>query len=308
MDLLNKLKTNGYVIFRNNLSNEELNQGLSCIHNDKINYTQMKNFIDTIYWTKINKALGWNALYLKFRFSNFENLKDASLFHGDVYNHTKSKIMPIYTGLCYFDDSLLEIIPGSHLNNNISSSELFSRKKIIKVKKGDMLIFHANMYHRGIAFPENKKQKNRRLLQIFEIWPNKELYDETKDKFLTVLTNKTDIIKQFYNIGPFAKRINVSENIVYWHYLLVRNNMQYKIIFSDICNETKNNKYVGYEPGARDIIKQNELQPWNINIIVREHNTIIPNTTIQTIVICLIFIMFIKLSIKFYQHLNLQLK
>ena len=298
MSFLDKLGRDGYVIFRNNLTNNELNEGLKSIHNQKIDYTQMKKFIDTIYWPKVNKALGWNSIYLKFRFSNFENLKDASLFHGDVYNHTESKTMPIYTGLCYFDDSLLEIIPGSHIKNNLSSCDLFNNKKIINIKKGDMLIFHANMYHRGIAFDPKHKQKNRRLLQIFEIWPNKEQYNEMKNNFLTVLTNKTDLIKKFYNIGPFAKKFNVNEYIVYLHYLLVRNDMQYKIIFSDISNETKNGKYVGYEPGIRDIIRPNQLQPWNVNIIVNKHNTIIPNTTTQTIVICILFIILIHLLIK----------
>jgi hypothetical protein len=135
MDLLKKLKTDGYVIFRNNLTENELGEGLKSIHEQMIDYTQMKKFIDTIYWPKVNKALGWNSIYLKFRYSNFENLKDASLFHADVYNHSESKIMPIYTGLCYFDDSLLEIIPGSHIKNNLSSSELFNNKKIIHIKK-----------------------------------------------------------------------------------------------------------------------------------------------------------------------------
>ena len=133
-----------------------------------------------------------------------------------------------------------------------------------------MLLYNSSFGH--ISKICNKRRFTC-LLQIFEIWPNEELYNKTKDKFLTVLTNKTDLIKKFYNIGPFGHIFNVNEYIVYLHYLLVRNNMQYKIIFSDISDETKNGKYVGYEPGIRDILKQNELQPWNVNIIVNKHNT-----------------------------------
>jgi hypothetical protein len=296
--LLSKLKNNGYVVLKNKLTEEDLNYGLNSVNDDKINYSHLKSFIDTKYFPVINSSLGWKSKYLKFRFSNFDNLKDASLFHGDVYNHTNNNIMPIYTGLCYFDDSLLEIIPKSHIKKNLSSNCLYEKKKILKVSRGDILIFHANMFHRGIAclpttnpsMSTKTKQTNRRLLQIFEIFPNQLVFDKLKPNFLTVLTNKTDLIKKFYNFSSFESK-NVSDYIVYLHYLLVIYDMQYKIILSDISNAEKKNKYVGYEPGPREKLKLNELQNWNINIIVEKHNTIVPNTNCQLIFLCLLIIL-----------------
>jgi len=65
--------------------------------------------------------------YIKFRFSNNNNSIDASVFHRDDYNYTDSSMIPIYTALCYFDKAELEIIPGSHIKNNLSLTDLYKR-------------------------------------------------------------------------------------------------------------------------------------------------------------------------------------
>ena len=194
-DFVTKLKTDGYIIISNKLTPNELSQGLVSIYEKGIDYTQMKKFIDYIYLPKVNDILGWNSIYLKFRFSDFENLKDASLFHNDLYNHSNNNIMPVYTGLCYFDDSSLEIIPQSHIKSDLTLNEMYNKKKVINVYKGDILIFHANLFHRGIAKTKSQHntKTNRRILQIFEIFPNEITYNKLNDKIVAVLTTKNNL-------------------------------------------------------------------------------------------------------------------
>ena len=83
----------------------------------------MKSFIDKIILKKIQQNCEYlpDPKYVKYRFSNNNNSTDASTFHGDVYNHTKSELLPIYTCLCYFDEAEMELIPASHLKNEDST-------------------------------------------------------------------------------------------------------------------------------------------------------------------------------------------
>ena len=99
--------------------------------------------------------------FSKYRFSNNNNSSDASTFHRDLYNHTENDIVPIFTVLVYFDDTQMELIPGSHIKNNKYS---FDDLKIIDIKAGNTLIIFANLLHRGKNFTNSG---NRRILQIF---------------------------------------------------------------------------------------------------------------------------------------------
>ena len=293
-----ELTKNGYIIIKNPLSTYQINNALSCIvdngnNKTKIDYNKLNLFIDNDFIPRINETLGWSSIYLKYRFSNSQNSKDAATFHGDVYNFADDNIMPIYTGLIYFDDAFMEIVPGSHNKNTLSTNELYEKRIKIKMNPGDVLVFHANIHHRGVFY--ESKSKNRRLLQVFEIFPNKKIYDVYYPNFLSVLTGQTFI---FNNISFLSETISKNKNLdeltTYLHYWLINNELQYKLIMSDITEYQKKGKYVGYVPGLIDTVKEGILQDWNINITHIEHNTIIPNTTIQKITIIIILMVLIS--------------
>lgn len=304
--MINELNKNGYVILKNALTKTHLNEleksiikqssndDVDDMTNTLINYTQLKYFIDNIYIRIVNETFNWDASYIKFRFSNNHNSnsKDASVFHSDVYNFNDNiDVMPIYTGLCYLDDSMLELIPGSHCDKS-GVRTVYNNKKQLTIRVGDILIFHSNLYHRGIFY---KKSLNRRILQIFEIFPNKKIYDLHKPKLLTVLTNINDsssLLMKFSNNKTIINTIN------YFLFFLVYHDLQYRIIFSDISHTKKIGNYVGYEPGARTIIYENKLQDWNLNVIVDEHRTIESkfNTKSFIYIIVMVIIFVISLS------------
>jgi hypothetical protein len=245
--MINELNKNGYIILKNILTKTHLNEleksiikqssndDVDDMTNTLINYTQLKYFIDDIFIQILNEKLNWDASYIKFRFSNNHNSnsKDASVFHGDVYNFNDDiDTMPIYTGLCYLDDSMLELIPESHCNKP-GVNTLYNNKKKLKINVGDILIFHSNLYHRGLFY---EKSLNRRILQIFEIFPNKEIYDLHKPKLLTVLTNINDSSSLLMKVSTNKTMINI---INYFLFFLVYYDLQYRIILSDISNSTK---------------------------------------------------------------------
>jgi|SaaInlStandDraft_6_1057023.scaffolds.fasta_scaffold32392_3 hypothetical protein len=281
------LSDNGYLILRNGISKNNLLQGLSCIKKTGIDYSIMKSFIDDICLPTLSQSVGFNSPhYMKFRFSNSENLKDAALFHGDMYNFTSDKIMKIYTGLCYFDKAILQIIPGSHLNGNINYNE----KIDILLNPGDILLMHANIYHRGIG---NSDNVSRRLLQIFEIILDPKLYTTYKTKMKTVITANNTIMQlsNKFNIG--RKISNTSDLMEKYHYFLLQKHWNYKVILLDINDYEKNDSFVGYEPGDRAQIT-NGIQKWNVNMIVENHNVIYSSNSLQIIcIVTLIIILYI---------------
>ncbi len=264
------MEQDGYIVLSNVLSKEDIQYGISCIQQDnRVDYTSTKKFIDEILLKTVQQKCRkiTDPKYVKYRFSNNNNSTDASTFHGDIYNHTKSEILPIYTVLCYFDDTQLELIPGSHkYNNNDWSIRTYNKKKIVQINRGDILIFHANLHHRGIHF---NKQPNRRLLQVFEVFPDQKTYDEHASKLVIVQTSNHSLIKNVVNPVMYeaAKFPVLTDILNFFHYFLVYNHLQYKISMMDINPFMKKDKYITYEPGRRVFMEDTVYEELNVNVM-----------------------------------------
>ena len=279
------IESNGYILLSNVLTEDQLQYALSCmIKDNEIDYSIMKQFIDDAFFPTIKNHFRVikDPTYVKFRFSNNNNSTDASTFHGDVYNHKNTELLPIYTCICYFDDAELEIIPGSHkYNNNGWSLESYNNKKNIIVNRGDILIFHANLHHRGINF---NKEKNRRLLQVFEVFPDKETYHEYSSDLVIIQSSNNVFMKNIispllYELSKYPMIIDI---ITFVHYILMYNDAHYKIGMMDIEPWNKTDKYITYEPGRRvlmkDIIDNDEKEELNVNIICDPYIKVIPHS------------------------------
>ena len=305
---MNDLKVKGYTLLRNVLTYDDVNHALSSIKNDnKIDYSIMKQFIDTVFFPTIQNNLTTinDPHYVKFRFSNNNNSTDASTFHSDVYNHTNSKFLPIYTCLCYFDNAQMEVVPGSHIDQKLSSVSSFSRKKLLNMKQGDILVFHANLHHRGVNY---NKTENRRLLQVFEVFPDKKTYNDFSSKLVIVQSYKSSIIKNFinpllYSVSQIPFMINI---ITFFHYILMYNDLQYKIGLMDISPWEKKDKFVTYEPGKRVLnsvlIKENGTEDINVNVLCDEKIKTVPVSNFYLYLA--VFLLLIAILSKYAIQLN----
>lgn len=278
---MNSIHDNGYLILKNVLQPEQLQNGLNSDNNGIINYKIMRNFIDNDFMPTIvaNTDFMKNPKYIKFRYSNNNNSTDASTFHSDIYDYTNNEVMPIYTCLCYFDKTQMEVIPGSHkrqFHTDNSCISSYNKKRLLTIEPGDIVVFHANMYHRGTNF---NKQGNRRLLQVFEVFPDDKTFSSNYDKFLTVITANTSTLEAINNLSYLTAKIPfLIDNICFPHYVLVYNNLQYKIAFIDLPPWDKKNKLITYEPGKRMIYEEiTGNDTININIICENSNTTGPS-------------------------------
>ena len=292
------LHLDGYIHIKNGINQTNMNVCLSCVkENDQVNYQELKLFIDKNYFPILQQHLPFfeNPVYTKFRFSNKSNSKDASTFHGDIYNHTNSHIMPIYTCLCYFDSAYMEVIPGSH--NKLNSSSFFeniNNRKRLKMSSGDMLIFHANLHHRGVKFSQ---PTDRRLLQIFDVFPDESTYKEHIPKLVIMRTSEASFQKSIGDISEnLSKNDFILEYINLLQYFLVFYDLQYKITLLDLPSYKKKGKYISYESNARKNITDITHDDWNINIICDPHvKTISPSNYYA-----MILYLFILLIVIFY--------
>lgn len=212
MELNKQLIENGYILFKNVIKKDNIDNAYSCFFpNQKINYSCIKDYIENVMLKTIDEKMEWNSDYIKFRISDNNNSSDASTFHRDIIAQKEDLLIPSYTCLSYLDSAVMEIVPKSHLKLFAKIGELYnlykSKVRLI-MEPGDILLFNSTMLHRGV-FTENNK--TRKLIQVFEVFPNKDLLMEYKDKFVHV-TAKED----YSYVMQFFSKFNISDTISNW--------------------------------------------------------------------------------------------
>ncbi len=191
---MEELETRGFIHFKKILAPNEISQGITAIRDKMLDYKVMEQFVTGPFFDKINKQFGWSTVYTKFRVSDNNNSVDASAFHRDIFpinDAVNSTAPPIYTILTYFDKTVMEVIPGSHNQPQMSYGQAVRRffdAERITIEPGDMLIFHATLLHRGIF---TEKQEHRRVLQVFDCMPSQSLFAEYNEKICHIPGTET---------------------------------------------------------------------------------------------------------------------
>jgi len=270
---------NGYIVYKKTLSKQEQEFALSSIEGDKVDYSLLKIFIDNYFLPKIPFK---DPIYLKARISNNNNSDDASLLHSDLYNFTNEKEIPMYTALCYFDKAQLELIPRSHTKPHDSFIKEYSRTIVIDLDPGDIVVFNSVIVHRGVNYSKN----NRRVLQVFEIFPTSQLYKENISKMLTVDTSNKNTKKILSYVAQIKWLVDIVNCIVFF---LGYYNLKYKVMGKDLPPWRKNGKYISYEPGGRVNYKEGLIDDINKNIIFHD-SEIVKSSYFYTWIILIILI------------------
>jgi hypothetical protein len=295
---MDELSKNGYIVFKNGINKYDIPNDISSIK-EKVNYTQMKQFIDNNFLPIIKSKIPYfsEPNYVKFRYSNNNNSIDASIFHQDTYNHTELKTMPIFTALIYFDKAELELIPGSHIKNNLSLFDLYKNKKLLQLEENDIVVFYSNMYHKGVNF---SKGKNRRILQVFDLFPQTKIYNDLFPKFKIVNTStgKPPKHNALYYIAQYNTTINILNYIIL---ILVYFDLQYKLMLMDLPPSQTKNSFISYQPSASVYYKEGLVEDINVNIICNEKVNIVKYTRYYLFVFIFILLLFSILYLNLYK-------
>ena len=263
LDTLNEF---GFIIFKNIISKDDIEFARNQITDDQVNYTNMKKFIDNVMFNKTNEQLGWRSKSVKYRVSNNNNSADASLYHRDlICQDPELKLIPSFTCLSYLDTTTMELIPGSHnklIMNTIDAISIFAKGEKITIYPGDILIFYSTLLHRGI-FTENLQ--NRRLIQIFDMFPNEELYDKYAPSIIHAKGNETssNIMITISKIGPIINFLNIighMNSATGYGWSKDKNILK-------TCNIKSNIKYISSE-GSRGRISGEGIQEFNKYVLL----------------------------------------
>lgn len=233
-----KLDTEGYVIIRGCVQRDTINTFRNNVTKTEVNY---KNMSPVVYDIKncLRENVGWESMMTKYRVSNHENKIDASFLHNDVKNISRTNThIPCHTVLLYGDKGRLQLIPKSHRKTHISlihATYDLSNLITVDIEPGDLLVFNASLMHRGIFF---NTEDHRRLMQIFEVYPNQETFNKFATKVDTSYVNKSDTLKTLQNVNrrtATQPMINEITNILMYYNYRLGNQPQFNKI-PDVYN------------------------------------------------------------------------
>ena len=212
------LHEHGIKVFKNILNNNEVDEIIErCNHE---NYNDVKKTL--LHNTKLLKLIR-SSTTNNHIFQDYIWIIKKSVVHtchrdnnGDFFN--KNQNHPSYTMLIYLEDmeKCLGVIPSSHRIVNSHSINIVDKVKNIPCKKGDVILFNANIIHVGCI---NKKDDNLRIqlkvshkddidkLQYYQNY-NKIL---NKDNELPTSIRKAQ--RNFSCMFPFLSNLTQNENI-----------------------------------------------------------------------------------------------
>jgi hypothetical protein len=212
------LHNDGIQLFKNVLNNSEIVELTEKC--SKGNYVDVKTML--LNNTKILNLID-SVTTKDYIFQDYVWIIKKSVVHtchrdnnGDFFNENQKH--PSYTMLIYLEDmeKCLGIIPNSHKELNSYNINLFDNVVNIPCKKGDVILFNANLIHVGCI---NKKDDNLRIqlkvshkedidkLQYYQNF-NKIL---NKDNNLPVFLRKGQL--QFSCMFPIISNLTQNENI-----------------------------------------------------------------------------------------------
>jgi len=161
------LEKDGFVVFEKVLDIDEVNK-LHEYCQDK-QYQDIQNYLanhpnmQTAIYTKLSDSyLFQDYIWIIAKSSVHTCHRDNN---GDFFN--ENQIYPSYTLLVYLEDmpKALGVIPKSHLKKNSYFCNLFDPLTHVSMKKGDVILFNANLIHVG-AINEEKDDHLRIQMKV----------------------------------------------------------------------------------------------------------------------------------------------
>ena len=196
----------------------------------------------------------------------------------------------------------------SYLNNDTQELSKYLYKINDEIVKENVLNLSNEVLDKYKDLPGAATKIGINHYNIF-MFPNDEIYNDHIHNLILVTTSVSPSMQVFNKISLFLSNSTTVINIItFFHYIIMYNDLQYKIVFMDLAPWEKTDKYISYEPAHRihynDIDTEEDI---NINIICNKHTSAKPGSfyayfyivywILSTILIYFIYKMYAKSSI-----------
>jgi hypothetical protein len=134
---------------------------------------------------------------------------DAATFHRDVV--AQREWQPYMTCLTYLDETVMQVIPKSHRQKDMTWRETqaaFARRKELQVRPGDILLFYSSLLHRGI-FTQGSATSRRRLIQLFDCARDKPALERLGPLLLRVPSHQQALSETMIKISKIKWLISI---------------------------------------------------------------------------------------------------
>lgn len=223
-DINRQMHEDGFILVRQCLKRDTLQKFKDNVGKTEVNYRGMTPVVHDMK-ACLGEILGWEPVMTKYRVSNQENKIDASFLHNDLKNVSRTNTpIPCHTVLLYGDKGRMQLIPKSHHKTHesiIHAVRDLNNTITIDIEPGDLLVFNASLMHRGVFF---NTEDNRRLMQIFEVYPNEETFDRFAPMVDTNYVSKSSVLRTLQEVNKKTATqpiINELTNILmYFNYRL----------------------------------------------------------------------------------------
>jgi len=176
--IIRQLDEDGYLHLPSVLPPSDLARIRRAIGPERCDYGVVHPFIRRNILDEVDRHLGWQTQYTKYRASDNNNSVDAGAIHRDlVYHSPTSEHAPVFTVLMYFDHAVVQLYPGSHHRTHMGYIEAvaaYSEHLDLRMSPGDILVFSASILHRGVFTAQVGEGAHRRVVQIFDVFPSRE--------------------------------------------------------------------------------------------------------------------------------------
>lgn len=180
--IIRKIKNQGYYLFKNMIEKKNIDMAKLLFYDNKVIYNKLQDkLINPHILKNISNEINKKLINIEFSVSN-DNSTDSNTsiyFHRDLHIKSNESRINCFTIVTYLDGGIVELIPESNRNPNITINNLkkfYDKKVLINLQPGDVLIYEMSILNREVI-DENKD--NRRLIELYNT-----VYLEDLDYFL----------------------------------------------------------------------------------------------------------------------------
>jgi hypothetical protein len=153
----NSLEKNGYQILSNIFQENEISDFIQTSQQKEFQELQNKIQHHSTFLRRLKECIPLRDQAEKYQFQDYLWIIQKSVVHichrdnnGDFFN--EGQRFPSYTILLYLEDMepALGVFPGSHCDRYTNAVNLSTPLTPVSCKKGDVIIFNANIVHTGM--------------------------------------------------------------------------------------------------------------------------------------------------------------